>query len=103
MATLPTWVPLVVAFLGLGGIVLTQYMANRREDVRWHRECEREQARWTREDAARSYERTQQRLTDSYLEVPRIVEREAQWVDARITNWEIAAAEVSNMTTYLPL
>jgi hypothetical protein len=40
-------------FLGLGGILLTQHLANRREDARWRRERECEQALWAREDAAR--------------------------------------------------
>jgi hypothetical protein len=56
VATTPIWVPLVVALLGLGGILLTQRRADRREDARWQREREREQALWAREDAARSYE-----------------------------------------------
>lgn len=93
MATTPVWVSLVVAFLGLAGIVLTQYLANRREDIRWQREGQREQTRWTHEDAARSHERAQQRLADSYLEVLRLVEREGQWIEASITNWKIAAEE----------
>lgn len=37
--------------------------------------------------------RTQQRLAESYLEVLHLVEREGQWVQADITNWEIAARE----------
>lgn len=37
--------------------------------------------------------RTQQRLAESYLEVLRIVVREGQWVEATITNWEMAAEE----------
>lgn len=37
--------------------------------------------------------RGQQRLAESYLEVLRIVEREGQWVEASIRNWEIAAEE----------
>ncbi|MGB8229553.1 MAG: hypothetical protein WCE78_10955 [Pseudonocardiaceae bacterium] len=56
MATTPIWVPLVVALLGLGGILFTQHRADRREDARWQRERERERASWAREDAARSYE-----------------------------------------------
>lgn len=93
MATAANLVTLVVAFLGLSGVMLTQYFAHRREDVRWSRERDREEAAWAREDAARSYERTQQRLAESYLEVLRIVEREGQWVDANVTNWKIGAEE----------
>lgn len=37
--------------------------------------------------------RTQQRLAESYLEVLRIVEREGQWIEARITNWKLAVEE----------
>ncbi len=104
MATAANLVTLVVAFLGLSGVMLTQYFAHRREDVRWSRERDREAVRWSRErdreeaawareDAARSEERTQQRLADSYLEVLRIVEREGQWAEASITNWKLAAEE----------
>ncbi|MFY9808657.1 MAG: hypothetical protein WAK86_15500 [Pseudonocardiaceae bacterium] len=77
MATTPVWVPLVVAFLGLGGILLAQYFTHRREDVRWSREHDREEAAWAHEDAARSDERMQQHLVDSYLEVLRIIEAKA--------------------------
>jgi hypothetical protein len=63
MATTPIWVPLVVAFLGLAGILLTQHLANRRQDAQWQRERQREQAVWAREDAARSYEHRR----DSYV------------------------------------
>lgn len=97
MATNPIWVTLITASLGglltRVGVMITQRQARLREDARWYRECEREQTRWTREDAARSEERTQQRLADSYLEVLRIVEREGQWVEASITNWKLAVEE----------
>lgn len=56
MATTPIWVPLVVALLGLGGILYTQHRADRRADADRKRELEREKTRWAREDAARSYE-----------------------------------------------
>lgn len=65
MTTTPIWwIPLVVAVIGLcgvlggglGGVMFTQRHANHREDTRWQREREREQALWAREDAARSYE-----------------------------------------------
>jgi hypothetical protein len=113
MALSTTLVPLAVAFVGLcgavGGVMFTQIRADRRarlehdredvrlsaererENVRWSRERDREEAAWAHEDAARSYERTQQRLADSYFEVLRIVEREGQWVEASITSWKLAA------------
>jgi hypothetical protein len=113
MALSTTLVPLAVAFVGLcgalGGVIFTQIRADRRaklerdredarlsaererEDVRWSRERDREKAAWAREDAARSEERTQQRLADSYLEVLHIVEREGQWIADSIRKWKIAA------------
>jgi hypothetical protein len=81
MATNP-WVTLITASLGglltLVGVVITQRHTSHREDVRW-----------TREDTARSTERKQQRLADSYLEVLRLVEREAQWFEASTKNYGI--------------
>ncbi len=92
-----TWISLTVGLFALGGALgsawLTQRNANQREDIRWDREREREQARWAHEETARSDERAQQRLADSYLEVLRIVEREGQWIETSITNWETAAVE----------
>lgn len=80
MAIAPVVVPLLAACIGgIGGAILTQYFANRRDDIRWQRE-----------DDARSKERIHQRLADSYLEVLRIVERESQWVQAIIKNQEEA-------------
>ncbi len=69
--------------------------------VRWSQERDREKAAWAREDAAQSYVRTQQRLADSYLEVLRLVEREGQWVDARITNWKLAVEEAEANPPYV--
>jgi hypothetical protein len=56
MVLLQVYIPLVVALLGIGGVLLNQHMANRREDARIRGEHEREQRTWAREDAARSYE-----------------------------------------------
>jgi hypothetical protein len=64
MNTTPLQVPLVVAGLGLigtafgalGGAWLTQRRADRREELNWNRDLEREQARWAREDTARTFE-----------------------------------------------
>jgi hypothetical protein len=35
--------------------------------------------------------RVQERLAESYLEVLRIVEREGQWIEASIANWQLLA------------
>jgi hypothetical protein len=64
MNTTPLWVPLVVAALGfvgtalgaIGGVLITQRRADKREAASWAREQEREQARWAREDKARTFE-----------------------------------------------
>jgi hypothetical protein len=91
MTTNSIWVTLITASLGgfltLIGTMITQHYARRRENAQWHRECEREQARWTHEDAVH----TRQRLADSYLEVLRLVEREAQWLKATTENWKVGA------------
>ncbi|WP_409436913.1 hypothetical protein [Mycobacterium sp. SMC-14] len=60
----PIWVPLVVAALGfvgtlggaLGGVVITQRSANKRERESRADEVGRERARWAREDEARTFE-----------------------------------------------
>lgn len=54
--TTPAWLTLAVGVLGFTGVLTTQLLSNRREDLRWRREREREQQVWAREDAARSYE-----------------------------------------------
>jgi hypothetical protein len=79
MATPTVWIPLIIAFLGLGGglggVLLSQYFANRRsqrdrerDDARWQQEREREQASWAREDAARSYEYRRAAYVDFTME-----------------------------------
>jgi hypothetical protein len=51
-----SWVPLLSAFVAVGGVVFTQYRADRRA-VHERREIrDQERARWVREDAAKTYE-----------------------------------------------
>jgi hypothetical protein len=52
----PVWIPIVVAMLGLAGVVLTQILAGRRERQRWREDEAREERRWQRERDARTYE-----------------------------------------------
>src|SRR2546421_6336997 len=51
--------------------------------------------RWTTRQSEKQAreQRVYQRLAESYLEVLRLVEREGQWIEARIKNWAIEAAE----------
>lgn len=49
------WVPLVVALVGLGGVLGAQLVAGWREDRRWQREVQREELRWQREQAERRH------------------------------------------------
>jgi hypothetical protein len=56
------WIPIIVGFLGVVGVVAGQLVNAWREDRRWKRELEREDIRWTRE-ASRSLE--QHRLESS--------------------------------------
>ncbi|HET9258459.1 MAG TPA: hypothetical protein VFO16_25135 [Pseudonocardiaceae bacterium] len=44
--------------------------------------------------------RAQQRLADSYLEVLHLVEREGQWIEARITNFKLAVADQDDNSPY---
>lgn len=74
MTTTPLWVPLVVAGIGvlgtlvgaIGGVLVTQRRSDRREEVVWQREREREQQRWAREDAARTFERRLEAYSEFY-------------------------------------
>lgn len=43
------WVPIVVAVLGIVGVIAGQLINSRREDRRWTREKERDDRRWQRE------------------------------------------------------
>ncbi len=63
-AEVPLWVPIVVALLGIAGVLGAQLTAAWRDDRRWRREAEREELRWsrdrTREKDNRSYEARQE-------------------------------------------
>ena len=60
MTTAPTWVPLVVALVGvlgtLAAAVFAQIWQARREAERWERERKRERDIWLREDAKRYFD-----------------------------------------------
>ena len=66
MNTTPLWVPLVVTALGFVGIVVTQFIANRRERKNWDRERKRERERWSREDQARTFEHRRAAYVEFY-------------------------------------
>lgn len=74
MTSIPLWVPLVVAGLGLlgtvlgtiGGVLITQRLSDRREAVAWDRERDRQREQWAREDAARTFEHRRQAYSDFY-------------------------------------
>jgi heme exporter protein D len=52
----PVWIPIVVALLGLAGVILTQILSGRRETRRMAEEAAREERRWQREREARTHE-----------------------------------------------
>ncbi|MCP3800332.1 hypothetical protein NLX83_13795 [Allokutzneria sp. A3M-2-11 16] len=56
-STTPTWLTLVVAILGILGVVAGQLVNSWRESRRWKREQEREDLRWSREAEKASRER----------------------------------------------
>jgi|SRR3954447_3284779 hypothetical protein len=65
----PLWVPLAVAAMGFAGIVITQYLAIRRDDKQWNRERDRERERWQREDVARTFEQRRTAYFSFYEEL----------------------------------
>ena len=75
----PLWVPLVVAALGfvstLTGVVVTQILANRREQAAWDREVQREQQRWTREDQRLTFEQRRTAYVEFYEALRRMTVR----------------------------
>jgi hypothetical protein len=72
--SIPLWVPLVVAGIGLlgtiigtiAGVLITQRRSDRREHDAWEREREREWERWAREDLLRNFEARRDALVDFY-------------------------------------
>ena len=57
----PLWVPIVVALIGLAGVLVAQVIANRREDKQWDRERLREDQRWIREKESKAEARNDRR------------------------------------------
>ncbi len=80
----PLWVPMVVAVLGLGGVLGAQAIAGWREDKRWRRETEREELRWGRERERERESRSYEGRAKAYAEVIGAIES-FDWVlyDAR--------------------
>jgi hypothetical protein len=76
-ASIPLWVPLVVAVLGLigtaggaiAGVIITQRRSDARENASWQRERERERERWAREEAARTFDLRREAYTEFYTAV----------------------------------
>jgi hypothetical protein len=84
MGQVPLWVPVVVALLGLAGVLGAQVIAGWREDRRWRRETEREELRWNRERAKDRDNRSYEGRAKAYAEVIGAIEA-FDWVlyDAR--------------------
>ena len=62
----PLWVPLAGALIAIGGVLITQARADKREVVAREHEQERERDRWSREDAARTFEHRRTVYADFY-------------------------------------
>lgn len=77
MNTIPLWVPLVIAALGvvgtivgtIAGVLITQRRSDRREDQAWTRERERERELWAREDQLRTFEQRRESYVAFYEEL----------------------------------
>ena len=80
----PLWVPVVVALLGLAGVLGAQLVAGWREDKRWRRDTEREELRWGREREKERENRSYEGRAKAYAEVIGAIES-FDWVlyDAR--------------------
>jgi hypothetical protein len=80
----PLWVPVVVALLGLAGVLGAQLVAGWREDKRWRRETEREEVRWGREREKDRENRSYEGRAKAYAELIGAIES-FDWVlyDAR--------------------
>ena len=77
-----TLVVAAIGFIGgIGGVIVTQMLANHREDIRWRREHDRQQLDRDREDAARSYEHRREAYVKFIAEYHRV--------------WDIAASACS--------
>jgi hypothetical protein len=66
----PVWIPIVVALLGLAGVILTQFLSGRRETRRMAEEAAREDRRWQREREARTHETR----ADAYAQLMGVLE-----------------------------
>ncbi|MEU0531167.1 hypothetical protein [Amycolatopsis tolypomycina] len=66
----PVWIPIVVALLGLAGVILTQVLSGRREARRMAEETAREERRWQREREARTHETR----ADAYAQLMGVLE-----------------------------
>jgi hypothetical protein len=82
--SIPLWVPLVVAILGLigtgGGAIAGVIITQRRSDARDRAAWDRERERWAREDAARTYELRR----EAYIEFHAAVNRQrAVFIDVQ--------------------
>ncbi|SEC44195.1 hypothetical protein SAMN04489727_3764 [Amycolatopsis tolypomycina] len=64
------WIPIVVALLGLAGVILTQVLSGRREARRMAEETAREERRWQREREARTHETR----ADAYAQLMGVLE-----------------------------
>ena len=54
---------------GLGGVLITQRRADRREGESWQREREREREQWRREDIARAFEHRREACVEFHASV----------------------------------
>jgi hypothetical protein len=87
MTTVPTWIPLVVAVVGvlgtLAAAVFAQVWQTRREAERWERERKREREIWMREDDRRYFDQER----EAHMAFLR------EWQQIHITLWPHAKGQ----------
>ena len=70
----PAWIPLVVAALGIGGVLWTQWRADARADKVWRRDREYDARLQAREDWARTFEQRRENYANFYTALKEMVQ-----------------------------
>lgn len=68
-AQVPAWVPVIVAIVGLFGILATQFLTSLRDERRVQLEYEREDARWRRDRGYEAKEKWLERRLNAYSQM----------------------------------
>jgi hypothetical protein len=62
----PAWIPILVALIGIAGVLWTQWRADKRNDKEWNRQRQHELMQRSRDDAARTFDHRRHAYADFY-------------------------------------